>query len=68
MCKNVGGIDRTLRIVIGLALLSLLVLVDGGARWFGLIGIPLVASGLLGSCGAYKLLGLSTCPMKARQH
>ncbi len=65
MTRNVGGIDRALRIVVGLALLSLIVAVEGGARWLGLIGILPLASGLFGTCGAYSLLGISTCPMKA---
>lgn len=67
MTQNVGSIDRGLRIVVGLGLLSLLLLLDGGARWLGLLGIPLLASGLFGTCGAYSLLGVSTCRVKASQ-
>lgn len=64
MTRNVGGIDRALRIVVGLALLSLVVLLDGGARWFGLIGLMPLISGLSGTCFAYSVLGVSTCPAK----
>ena len=39
MTPNVGGMDRTLRIVAGLALLSLFFLLEGNARYWGLIGI-----------------------------
>lgn len=60
---NVGGIDRALRIVAGLALLSLLVLLEGNARWWGLVGIVPLATGLFRFCPAYTLLGLNTCPM-----
>ncbi len=67
MSRNVGGIDRALRIVIGLALLSLLFVLEGGTRWLGLLGVPLLVSGLFGTCGAYSLLGISTCPLKAGQ-
>ena len=62
---NVGGIDRTLRIVLGLALLAGLFLnADATYRWAFLIGIVPLATGLMRSCPAYSILGLSTCPMK----
>lgn len=63
--KNVGGIDRVLRIVIGLALLAGFFLnADGAYRWAYLIGIVPLATGLLSTCPLYSILGLSTCPMK----
>ncbi len=63
--KNVGGIDRGIRIVLGLVLLALvsLVLVGPQTRWayFGLVGcIPLI-TGAIGYCPPYTLLGISTC-------
>lgn len=58
---NVGGADRAIRIVLGLLLLSLLVVADGAARWFGLIGLIPLATGLVGNCPLYSVLGLSTC-------
>lgn len=59
--KNVGNIDRILRLVIG-ALLVLGALMGFGVwMWIGVI--PL-ATGLMSSCPAYSLLGMSTCPMK----
>lgn len=62
--SNVGGIDRVLRILVGLVLLGLSFAgVVGAWGWIGLV--PL-ATGLMGSCPAYGLIGLSTCPMKAR--
>ena len=64
MTRNVGGIDRGLRVAVGLTLLSLLVLLDGGARWLGLIGLLPLISGLSGTCFAYSMLGISTCPAK----
>ena len=63
MTPNVGTVDRIVRIVIGLALLSLLVVLDGGARWLGLIGIVPIATALFRWCPAYTLLGLRTCPL-----
>jgi len=64
MEKNVGSIDKTLRIVAGLAILSLLLLLEGSARWFGLIGLVPLFTGLFGYCPAYRLIGMNTCPLK----
>ena len=64
MKSNVGGIDKVLRIVAGLALLSLVFILDGAARWWGLIGIVPLWTGSLGWCPAYTLVGLNTCPVK----
>lgn len=62
MNKNVGGIDKILRIVVGLALIGLTVM--GVLPVWGYIGIVPVATGLMGWCPIYPLLGLNTCPMK----
>lgn len=64
MTRNVGGIDRILRIVAGLAILSLLVLLDGNARWWGLLGLVPLGTALLRWCPAYTLVGVNTCPAK----
>jgi hypothetical protein len=59
---NVGTIDRALRIIVGLALLALIFV--GPKTWWGLVGIIPLATGLLRTCPAYSLLGMSTCPLK----
>lgn len=59
MTLNVGFADRTVRIVVGLLLLSLL-FVDGNARWFGLIGLVPLVTGFIGSCPLYSLFGFSS--------
>jgi hypothetical protein len=64
MAANVGGIDRTLRIVVGIVVLALLFVLEGNARYLGLVGLVLVATGLFRFCPAYTLLGINTCPMK----
>ncbi len=64
MPKNVGGIDRVSRIVVGLALLSLILFVEGPARWWGLLGIVPLLTGLLQTCPLYTLLGFNTCPLR----
>lgn len=63
MPKNMHSLDRLLRLGIGSALL-LLVFTGPQTPW-GWLGLILVATGLLGSCPIYTLLGLSTCRMKA---
>lgn len=64
MPKNVGGIDRVLRIVMGVALLSLILFVEGPARWWGLLGIVPLLTGLFQTCPLYTLLGFNTCPLR----
>jgi len=64
MKLNVGGIDRILRIVVGLALVVWALM--GGPVW-AWIGIVPLATGLIGWCPAYTLLGINTCPMKSTQ-
>ena len=61
MTSNVGTADRIVRIVIGLALLSLVVFLEGGMRWLGLIGLVPIATALIGWCPAYAPFGISTC-------
>jgi hypothetical protein len=64
MTPNVGGIDRTLRIVAGIALLSLFFVLPGNARYWGLIGIVPILTGTLRWCPAYLPFGISTCSTK----
>jgi hypothetical protein len=64
MKSNVGGIDRILRIVIGLALIALTL--TGTIGVWGWIGVvPLLTAGL-GTCPLYSVLGFSTCPVKSK--
>jgi len=67
MVKNVGSVDRVIRVVVGLALLSLLVLLQTDLRWFGLIGLVPLATGLAGSCPAYGLFGISSCEKRTHK-
>ncbi len=63
--KNVGNLDRILRIVVGIALISGYFLnPDATYRWAYLLGIIPLATGLMSSCLLYTILGLKTCPMK----
>jgi len=61
MKANVGGVDKVLRIVAGLALIAWALM--GGPVWAWIGAVPL-ATGLMGWCPAYLLMGMNTCPMK----
>jgi hypothetical protein len=65
MNPNVGTADRAIRIVAGLLLISLFFVLEGGARWLGVIGVVLVATAVINFCPLYKILGLSTTGGKA---
>lgn len=63
---NEGTADRALRILVGAGLL-LWFLVDQGQgfwHWAKLIGVVPLATGILGSCPLYSVLGISTCPIR----
>ena len=62
MKTNVGGIDRILRIVLGLVLIGLAL--SGRIGAWGWIGIVPLATAALGSCPLYTLFGFSTCPTR----
>lgn len=62
MTKNVGGIDRTIRIAAGLGLIA--AAATGAIGAWGYIGIVPLATGLMGWCPPYALLGFNTCKAK----
>jgi hypothetical protein len=59
MKSNSGGIDRVIRIVVGIALLAWVIALHGPV--WAYIGIVPLATGLIGWCPAYTLLGINTC-------
>ena len=59
---NEHNIERAVRVLLGIGLLSLVFI--GPRTLWGLIGILPLATGLIGSCPLYTVLGISTCPMK----
>jgi len=61
MKTNVGGIDKIVRILAGIALIAWALM--GGPVW-AWIGVLPLATGLLGWCPAYTLFGMNTCPLK----
>lgn len=64
MFANVGTLDRLLRILLGVGLIAL-VFVGPKTPWGWVGAVPLL-TGLIGFCPAYRLFGLSTCPLKRR--
>jgi len=60
MSKNVGTIDRVLRVAVGLLLIALAALGTIGA--WGYLGIVPLLTGAFSYCPAYSLLGVRTCP------
>jgi len=60
--KNAGLLDRGLRVLLGIALLSLVFL--GPLTLLGWIGLVPLLTGLIGFCPLYRLFGLRTCPLK----
>lgn len=58
MTSNIGTADRIIRVLVGLGLLSLLVLLDGNARWFGLIGVVPLLTATVQFCPLYTVLGI----------
>ncbi len=62
--RNVGPLDRLIRVALGLAVLSLLFVVEGPARYAGLVGVVMLLTGLVGYCPLYTLLRINTCPLK----
>ncbi len=68
MKKNVGTIDRVLRIVIGAALIAYALGYFGPSEysWLGWIGVVPLLTALMGSCPAYTIFGIGTCSVKAK--
>ncbi len=67
LSKNVGTIDRIARLAIGIALLAAFAVGLVAAPWGYLalgFGAIMLATGALGFCPIYALVGLSTCPLR----
>lgn len=60
MKKNVGELDRWIRILLGVAVLSLFFFLTGSWKWISLLGIVLILTGTINFCPLYFLFGIST--------
>jgi Protein of unknown function (DUF2892) len=64
MTRNMGGLDRLLRFYLGLMMIGFALpywAPQTGWNWIGWLGLIPLASALMGSCGLYRVIGLSTC-------
>jgi uncharacterized membrane protein YfcA len=64
MTKNVGGIDRTIRITLRLALIA--AAATGTVGVWGYVGVVPLLTGLMGWCPPHALLGFNSCAVKRR--
>ncbi|MFT0531479.1 DUF2892 domain-containing protein [Castellaniella hirudinis] len=62
MKSNLGGLDRGLRVALGVVLIALAA--TGTVGWWGWVGVIPLVTGLAGFCPLYRLLGFSSCPLK----
>ncbi len=62
MKQNVHNVERVIRIIVGIGLISL-VFVGPQTMW-GLVGIVPLVTGAIGWCIPYAILGISTCKVK----
>lgn len=61
MKKNVGSIDKVVRVILGLVIIALGIL---NQSWWGLVGVLPIFTATLGWCPAYLPFGISTCKTK----
>lgn len=66
MEKNVGEIDRALRILAGLLILSLFFILGDATRWWALLGLVPLLTGVIGWCPVYLPFGLRTCKLRGK--
>ncbi len=60
MKKNVGTVDKWVRVILGVAILSMLVWVKGDLKWLGLIGLIPLGTAFMGFCPLYLPFGINT--------
>jgi hypothetical protein len=63
--NNMGGLDRALRVVLGLVLIGMTL--AGAIGVWGWIGVVPLLTGALGTCPLYTVLGLNSCPAGKRR-
>jgi hypothetical protein len=66
MTCNVGGVERAIRMVLGMIFLGLAVSSElslWGSGFFYVLGVVSLVTGAVGFCPVWKVLGISTCPM-----
>ncbi len=67
MTPNIGNTEKVIRVTIGIALLSLLFVLEGNMSYLGLIGVVPLVTVVISWCPIWKLLGINTCPAPQRE-
>ena len=62
--KNVGSIDKGVRFILGLILLSLFFIMKGNLKYLGLIGLVPILTATISFCPLYSIFGIKTCKIK----
>ena len=68
MCKNVGGTEKGIRLVLGGLSMAAALLIDlptWGTATLGVVGIVALVTGAVGYCPAWSILGINTCQVKS---
>jgi hypothetical protein len=65
MKRNIGTVDRVVRLVLGVVILGLFGALEPPAKYFTLLGLIPVGTALTGNCPLYTLFGLTTCRVKS---
>jgi hypothetical protein len=66
MTRNLGVLDRVIRLVIGIMILGLYGALDPPLRYLTLVGLIPLGTALVGSCPIYSLFGWSTRAASSR--
>jgi hypothetical protein len=64
MTQNIGPVDRLVRLIAGIGLLSLIFV--GPQTWWGLVGLIPLVTALVGWCPPYAVFGINTCRSRGR--
>ena len=64
MTRNMGTLDRAVRLILGVVILGLFGAVDPPLKYLTLLGLIPVGTALTGNCPMYSLFGFSTCRVK----
>jgi hypothetical protein len=64
MKQNVGSTDRIIRLIVGIIIIVVGAILN---TWWGLIGVLIFLTGLVGWCCLYRIFGISTCKIKIQQ-
>jgi len=65
MKANIGSIDKTIRVIVGMIIIAIGVITES---WWGLLGVLPILTAFTGFCGLYALLGVSTCKVPSASH